>query len=373
MLLFLLACVLPAFLVSLAATEFVRRRAAGWGLIDRPAARKVHRQPTPLGGGLAIWLGVVLPIAAAHLTAWLVAEGAISDAVLAAFFSRLPVHLPGVLEQAGRMWLILVGGTLLACLGLLDDRRGLPVWPRLAVQLCVAAGLVAAGVRATVFVDLPWIGGTVSVAWIVLLVNAFNFLDNMNGLTGGIGLIAASVLAAVMLTSLDEPQWLVGGALLVLAASLAGFLAHNWRGRIFMGDSGSYFVGLVMASMTIVGTFYEHDGGHGPRHVMLAPLCILAVPLYDFGSVVLIRLLQGRSPFQPDKSHFSHRLVELGLSQRGAVLTIHLATLTTGLAALLLYRVESWTGAVLIAVLVVCVLAIIAILETAGRRAGRNP
>jgi UDP-GlcNAc:undecaprenyl-phosphate GlcNAc-1-phosphate transferase len=100
---------------------------------------------------------------------------------------------------------------------------------------------------------------------------------------------------------------------------------------------------------------------------MLAPLFILAVPLYDITSVILIRLSQGRSPFQPDKCHFSHRLVELGLKPKFAVMTVHLTTLTTGLGALLLYQVPGWSGAGLIAGLIACVLAVIAILETAGR------
>ena len=98
------------------------------------------------------------------------------------------------------------------------------------------------------------------------------------------------------------------------------------------------------------------------------PLMVLAVPLYDFTSVTLIRIGQGKSPMVGDQQHFSHRLVELGLRTKGAVLTVHLATLTTGLAALLLYRVHDWPGAILILALVVCILAIIAILETAGRK-----
>jgi UDP-GlcNAc:undecaprenyl-phosphate GlcNAc-1-phosphate transferase len=135
-----------------------------------------------------------------------------------------------------------------------------------------------------------------------------------------------------------------------------------------MGDTGSYFIGLVMACATLRGTYYEYDEAPESRHVILAPLCILAIPLYDFCSVMIIRTLQGRSPFHADKSHFSHRLVEIGLRPRDAVLTIHLATLTTGLAALLLYRVHDWPGAVLVVALVVCILAIIAILETVGRK-----
>jgi hypothetical protein len=137
--------------------------------------------------------------------------------------------------------------------------------------------------------------------------------------------------------------------LLVLTGSLAGFLVHNWPpAKIFMGDTGSYFIGLMLASTTVLGTYYDYTEDAARRHVILAPLCILAVPLYDFCSVMLIRLLEGRSPFHADKSHFSHRLVELGLKPRHAVLTIHLATLTTGLGALLLYRVSDWSGALLI-------------------------
>ncbi len=134
-----------------------------------------------------------------------------------------------------------------------------------------------------------------------------------------------------------------------------------------MGDSGSYFIGLIIATMTVLGTFYEETSG-GSRHVILAPLCILAVPLYDTASVVLIRLKEGRSPFHPDKKHFSHRLVEMGLQPTSAVLTVHLTTITTGLAGLLLFHVPGWTEALLVLAIVACVIALIAILETAGRR-----
>ncbi|MCA9068038.1 MAG: undecaprenyl/decaprenyl-phosphate alpha-N-acetylglucosaminyl 1-phosphate transferase, partial [Planctomycetaceae bacterium] len=206
--------------------------------------------------------------------------------------------------------------------------------------------------------------------WYLVLINVFNFLDNMDGLFFCIALIASLLFSVVMLTGTSEPRWLVGGALLVLAGSISGFLFfHNWPpARIFMGDSGSYFIGLLLASLTMLGTYYEHTEVETSRHVILAPLCILAVPLYDISSVILIRLKQGRSPFQPDKSHFSHRLVELGLKPSRAVLTIYLATLTTGLGGLLLYQVEDWTGALLVALLISCVLAMIGILETAGRR-----
>lgn len=256
-------------------------------------------------------------------------------------------------------------------MGLLDDRFGLSWKCRLAVQIFIAVGLVSAGVRATVFISQPWIGSVLTVLWIVTLINAVNFLDNMDALSSGIGMIAATMFATIMLTAVGEPRYFVGGCLLLLVGALGGFLVHNWPpAKIFMGDAGSTFVGLMLATLTVVGTFY--DTSLGKPHVMLAPLCILAVPLYDFSSVMLIRLLEGRSPFQPDKSHFSHRLVELGLSRKYAVLTVHFATLTTGLGALLLYRVPDWNSAAIVIALVTCVLAMVAILETAAHRKTRQ-
>ena len=361
---FALACVVPAAVVSFSVTAVMRRMAPRWGLVDQPAARKVHTTPTPLGGGVGIYLGCVLPLGMAHLAALWAARQEPAPAYIPA---EWVVHLPGLLQRSGQMWCIIAAGAVLVAMGLLDDLKGLRWQPRLAVQLVLAAALIGAGVRASVFVDQPWVGYVVSVVWLVVLVNAFNFLDNMDGLSGGIGLICALLFAAVMLASQAEPRWLVGGCLLVLAGSLLGFLWHNWPpAKIFMGDAGSTFLGLMLASLTMSGTFYSRE--QSGRHVILAPVCVLAVPLYDFASVMIIRLREGRSPFHADKCHFSHRLVELGLPRKYAVLTVHLATLTTGLGALLLYRLPDWPAAWLVIALTLCVLTIIAILETVGRR-----
>lgn len=361
---FVAACVAPAFLISLAVTGLMRVVAPKVGLIDRPAARKVHTTPTPLGGGLGIYCGFVIPVVLAVLGAYWAAG---RDSLPEWWPPEVTARLPGLLDRSGLIWLLLGAGTLLSAAGLLDDLRPVPWQPRLALQFGVAAALVLGGVRGTLFVEHPWIGAALSVLWIVGLINSLNFLDNMDALAGGIGLIAATIFAVVMLTATGEPRWLVGGALLLLAGSLAGFLVHNRPpARIFMGDSGSTLLGLLLASLTVLGTFY--DESLPSRHVILAPLCVLAVPLYDTATVLWIRLREGRSLFQPDKCHFSHRLVDLGLSRRGAVRTVHLCTLTTGLGALLLYRVEGWTGALIIVTLVLCVLAIINVLETAARR-----
>lgn len=360
---FLIAgCLLPALITSLAMTGLIRWLAPRWGLIDKPSARKVHQVPTPLGGGIGIWCGVMLPLVAVQIciSVW-------SQSPPSWLPADLAPHLAGAVSRSRELWLVMGASTVLAATGLMDDFRPLSWRLRLALQFGISALIVAAGVRATVFSSNPWFGAVISVFWFVILVNSFNFLDNMDGLSSGIALIVSLVFAVMMLTKPHEPHLFVGGFFLIVAGSLLGFLYHNWSpARIFMGDAGSYFLGFSIACMTILGTFYSAADANS--HVCLAPLCVMAVPLYDLISVVLIRLWEGRSPFQPDKRHFSHRLVDLGLTKVQAVLTVHLTTLTTGLLGLLLYAVSTWAAGLLIVSCVGCVLALIAILESAPRR-----
>jgi UDP-GlcNAc:undecaprenyl-phosphate GlcNAc-1-phosphate transferase len=366
----LVGSIAPSLIVSWAAAHVVRRRAAGWGLVDEPGHRKVHQAPTPLGGGLAIWLGVLLPFAAGQVVLWLVLVDAIDAAWLPAFVQP---HVDGLRAMSGRLWVLLAAGTVLMLLGLADDRRELDWRLRLGVQALVAALAVWQGWRITVFVDWPLVTAGLTVLWIVGIVNAFNMLDNMDGLSGGVATIAGSMLAAVMLLVPDpqtaQPQLFVAGFLLVLVGAIAGFLWHNKPpARMFMGDAGSYFIGFLLAMATIMATF---TGGGLPRHAILAPLLVLAVPLYDLLTVIFIRLRAGRSPFAGDKSHFSHRLVELGMTKGQAVLTIYLTTATCGLGALVLHQVDV-VGAAIVVLLVGCVLTLIAVLETVGRRNHRR-
>ncbi len=373
----ILAAVVPSMVLAWAAAWPLRRFGPRLGLVDRPGRRKVHAEPTPTSGGLAIWLGVVGVFAMGQIGLWaLSATGQLhADAPS---LGGMPVpafaapHLAGLWQQSGKLWTMLAGGTVLMLLGLADDRRGLDWRLRLAVETAVATAMVLGGWRMSLFIDAPWLTGALSVLWIVGLVNSFNMLDNMDGLSAGVAAIAAAMLAAVMLMvpkpESSQPQLFVGGFLLVLVGSLLGFLWHNRPpARLFMGDAGSYLVGYLLAMTTLSATF---AGANVPRHAILAPLCVLAVPLYDSITVVAIRLRQGRSPFEGDKSHFSHRLVELGMTKTQAVGTIWLATATCGLGALLLHQVNT-AGACVVLLLVACVLVLVGILETAGRRKRR--
>ncbi len=364
--------VLPSFLISWGSVRYVRRWALRWQLLDRPGARKVHTTPTPMGGGLAIWLGVIVPLAVGQSVLGLLAAGGpLADWLGPWIPAVVAPHLPGLSARSPALWVLLGGGTLLMLVGLVDDWRGLGWQVRLGIQTCVATVCVLwQGWQLTAFIDVPWITWGLSVIWIVGLINSFNMLDNMDGLSAGVAAIGAAMLAAVLLVSpgnvTRQPQLFVAGFLLVMVGSLLGFLWHNRPpARIFMGDAGSYFVGFCIAVTTLLATYTEYQGTH--QHAVLAPLCVMAVPLYDMISVIWIRVREGRSPFQADKNHFSHRLVELGLSKGQAVLTIYLTTATCGLGALLLNRVDA-VGALVIVLMIVCILGLIAILETTARR-----
>ncbi|MDX1945338.1 MAG: MraY family glycosyltransferase [Pirellulaceae bacterium] len=369
LLLFLASAILPSFVVALWATYVVRGRAARWGLIDQPGERKVHQQPTPRGGGLAIWLGVVGTFAAGQLVLLLANRVPAIAALVPPFAAQ---HVGGIWQQSGKLWILLAAGTLLMLLGLADDRGGLSWKLRLAVEVAVAAVCVwlVPNLRLTAFIPAPLFTEGLSVLWIVALINSFNMLDNMDGLAGGVAAIAAAMLATVLLIAPDPenrgPQLFVAGLLLVLIGGILGFLWHNRPpAKIFMGDSGAYFIGFLIAAATLLATYSGYKAEQH-RHAILAPLCVLAVPLYDMTTVILIRLRAGKSPFQADKNHFSHRLVELGLSQPQAVATVYLTTATCGLGALLLHQVDT-TGAVIIMLLIGCVLTIIGILEATAR------
>lgn len=373
---YILATLLPSLLLAWMLGFVIRRIAPRVGLVDLPGHRKVHTVPVPLGGGLAIWGAVVVPLVAGVALVRTAATYKILAPfpALAKLQELLNVHAGGLRQQSGDLLFLLGCATILMLLGLADDKRGLDWRIRLLVQFGVAAAVVfGKGWKLTLFVDMPLLTGILSVLWIVGLVNSFNMLDNMDGLSAGVAAIASALLATVLLIAPDPesngPQLFVAGFLLVLVGALVGFLWHNRPpARLFMGDAGSYFVGFLIAVCTMLATF---SGTNLPRHAILAPLCVLAVPLYDTISVVCIRLRRGQSPFVGDKNHFSHRLVDLGLTKTQAVLTIYLATAACGLGALVLHQVNA-LGAVTIGLSISCLLAVIAILETTARRKTGN-
>jgi UDP-GlcNAc:undecaprenyl-phosphate/decaprenyl-phosphate GlcNAc-1-phosphate transferase len=343
------------FVLSVALCAVARQAAPRVGLVDRPGGHKGHRQPTPLGGGAAIWATTLLILLAGTLVVALVGR-------------RLPqplrVHVDGALASLPRLAEIFGLATVMMVMGLVDDIKNLDWRPRLGLQVLCATILAATGIRITLFglFANPFIEGTVTVLWIVGMTNAFNMLDNMDGLAASVGLIAALLFCAAQVVVEDL---FVPAILLVLAGALGGFLIHNRApARLFMGDAGSNFLGFLLGTLTVVGTFTRERYS---RCSVLAPLLVMAVPLYDMSTVILIRLREGRSPFKGDRRHFSHRLVARGLTPPHAVLTIDLVTLAGGLGVLLLPWLD-WPAAAVVMAQTVCLLGVVAVLEMSASR-----
>ncbi len=334
---------LSAAVVTYLLTGLVRRLALRIGAIAVPRGRDVHTIPIPRLGGVAIYLGVLGGVFVA---------------------SQLPV-LRRAFDYSTETVAVLVAGGVIVLVGALDDRFGLDPLTKLAGQATAAGVLVLMGVQWTA-VYLPW-GGSggstgsllllgqdqgvlITVFLCVLLVNAMNFVDGLDGLAAGIGTIAATATCAFALGLLGQQNGDVNAyppALIaaVLAGACAGFLPHNFQpARLFMGDSGSMFIGLTLAAATTTAsgrTNYSTTGATGAL-ALVTPLIVVAavvfVPLLDLLLAVVRRTRAGTSPFAPDKMHLHHRLLEIGHSQRRAVLLIYLwaGVLSFGAVALAL-------------------------------------
>jgi len=275
------------------------------------------------------------------------------------------IHTEGFLDKINGLMVVIGAALVLHLVGLWDDKRHISPFIKLVIQFAVAiAAAVFADIRVELFIESKVVTTALSVVWIVVIINAFNFLDNMDGLSAGIAAITSTVLfVAAALGS----QLFVGALALVFIGTLLGFLVFNFApAKIFMGDAGSLPVGFFVAILTLRTTYYHQDQGGG-LYPVLMPLVVMAVPLYDFISVTILRISQGKSPFVGDTQHFSHRLKRRGLSDTHTVLTLYLATICTGLSAIFLYYVDL-TGAILVFVQVLMILVIIAILEMTGNR-----
>jgi UDP-GlcNAc:undecaprenyl-phosphate GlcNAc-1-phosphate transferase len=350
-----LATIGVSFVISFLATSLSRNVAHRLGMLDRPGRHKVHAAPVPMLGGSAIFAtfaGVTL-LATAVCRYW--AATGTPDWLPAA----IAMHVAGVADKAPKALAILAGALVLHVVGLIDDRRNLGPWLKLVAQLAVAFCVVFfCDVRALTLAGRA-VSVVVSVLWLVTIINAFNFLDNMDGLAGG---VAAIVAAALISSSAQVGQLFVPAWLCALLGAICGFMVFNFPpARVFMGDAGSLVIGYMLAVLTCLTTYVAPDGRYYAYGVFV-PLVLMAVPLYDMGSVILLRLRDRRNPMVGDRRHFSHRLLRKGMTVRKAVLTIYLCTAATAISATLLSLVGTY-GAVLVFAQTVMVVMVLALLE----------
>lgn len=352
-----------SFALSAVLTAIVRKLTTRVGLVAHPTQDRYHRTAVPLGGGIAIFTTLMTFILAATIAIKLFPDR------LNALAQAANINLADFLAKINQLWFLLLCTFILFALGLSDDIKSLSPYFKLVVQFAVAMIAAAfADVRVELFIENKLITSALSAIWIVLIVNAFNFLDNMDGASAGIAAITGSILFTAAAIS---GQIFIGGLAIVFIGTLLGFLIFNFPpAKIFMGDAGSLVVGFFVALLTLRTTYYQ-QAQSGQWYVVFMPLIVMAVPLYDFISVTLLRISQGKSPFIGDTQHFSHRLKRHGLTDTQTVLTLYLATLATGLAAIFLYQVNL-TGVILVFTQTIMVLAIIAVLETTTRNNQSN-
>ncbi len=333
---------LLAFLIALSATLVltvpVRALAIRVGMVDLPGPRKVHLKPIPLLGGLAMYSGVML-------------------AVLIAFDG------PARAQSFG----IVTGATLVAIVGFLDDRGWLHHQVKLFIGMPLAAViLLASGIHAQVFSVLlgghagQWLDAALTILWVVGITASFSILDHMDGLCAGVAAMASVFFALIAYLN---GQTLVTTLAAAVLGAAAGFLRWNFKpAKIFMGDGGAMFLGFLMATLALKLRL-EHANTAAS---WLAPVLILCATIFDTTLVTISRSRRGLLPFStPGKDHSAHRLANLGLGQRGAVLAMYLAGAVCGCAAVLVTYLST-TGAILVGALVmISMLPAVAWLERA--------
>ncbi len=335
-------------------------RGPSFGLVDFPGGPLRHRIAVPLGGGVAIWFATLAVLGLGALAF------RFGRSLLPEVIAR---YVDGLWYRSEELALILILATAVMVIGLVYDLFETGWWFRLGAQVALAAFLAASGCRVTLFWPLsyPAIGGLITVLWVVGLTNAFTFLDNMDGLAAGVGLVASLLFAAAQaqMGGLFAPA-----VLLVLAGSLGGFLIYNrYPARIFMGDSGSGFIGFLLAAMTVAGTYFRYGRDDSPYGV-LSPLLVMAVPLYESAWVFWFWLGERNDSFLRNRRHFSYRLLESGLTPPRAVQVVVLVSLGAGLAAPLLHRFDGFET-LLVVGQSACLIGVLAILETTSIRRNR--
>ena len=314
-----------ALFVAAALTPFLITIARRRGLVDRGNARKVHKAPTPRIGGLAIVAGFFAPLLA---------------------LAFIPGHVQTFFAQHHSVWMLLGCGAAIAALGLYDDLHGASAKQKLVVQIAVAIAMVSVGGYRIEHLQIPF-GGIqqvgmlatpLSVLWIVGIVNAINLIDGLDGLAGGVALIVVVTNLVLGLVHGDVMTVLLMTA---LAGGVIGFLFYNLNpAQIFMGDTGSLFLGFILATVSL-----RTSHKSSTAWALLVPVIALGLPIADTLLAFIRRALRGQSPFHPDREHIHHKLLDIGLTHRQAVLALYGTCVCLASAALMLSFSSSRTNA----------------------------
>lgn len=337
-------------------TPLAAKLAAKLDVMDRPSGEKhkFHGKATPLLGGVAMLSGWLL-VLAGGLLLWSQA-GAFAQAEI------ITRYFPGAYSLLNRIFFLTLGAVLATALGTWDDIHHLKAHWKFLGQLIVALIAVGPGhIRISLFVAAPWFGFAITVFWFMMLMNAINFFDNMDGLAAGTAAIALTLFAVAA----GFQQQYFTACLSALGAGCAlGFWFYNYTpASIFMGDGGSHLLGYLLA-LASAGTTFFNPSVASSKVPVLIPLCILAVPIFDAITVTIVRAMNGKPFWIGDHNHISHRFVRMGLSRKRSVQLVHILCLLTGLGALPMMW-GSIATTIIIAVQMVLLLLLITILQYA--------
>lgn len=279
--------------LALMFTPIMRSLARKTGVVDMPDGLKRHRKPTPYFGGVAIYLAFML-----GLVCVVVIRRSVESKLLG----------------------LIVGGTIICGLGVLDDCWRLSVWTKLFGQTVAAVVLVMSGLRLEIVYLSPSLNVALSVLWIVGITNALNLIDIMDGLAASVAFVAAATFFFIAVPTGDLLTAVVSAG---LAGACIGFVGYNWHpASIFMGDAGSLFLGFMLAAVSISTSYTATN-----NIALLSPLLILAVPIYDTFYVSILRMAKGKNPFKGSRDHFALRLKAIGLRDQHVVVIVCLISL----------------------------------------------
>ena len=313
---------LASFVISLVLTPFMIFLAKRWKIVDRPNERKVHQHEIPLLGGLAIYLGFLVPILFLQ--------------------PSHPVHFP-----------LLLAGLVILITGLIDDKYSIPAWQKLAGQFIAATIIIFFGDITVTYINVPW-GGVlefgifsipITYLWIIGVTNAINLIDGLDGLSAGVSAIA--LLAMSGMAFIMEDAYVFSMAVL-LVGSILGFLPYNfYPAKIFMGDTGALFLGFMISVLSLLGfkniTFIS----------FIVPILILGVPLSDTIFAIIRRIVHKKPISKPDRSHLHHCLLNLGFTHRQTVIIIYAISSLFALFAFIFSMTTVWGSILLLAIVIV--------------------
>lgn len=315
---------LLAMLVSFVLTPYIKNLAFAIGAIDKPDNRKVHKKIMPRLGGLAIYIAFMVAAVASLEMTW---------------------------DIVG----ILVGGTVIVIVGVLDDKYQLPAKVKLLGQIVAACVLIAFDIRIE-WVNNPF-GGyyyldllsiPLTIFWVISFTNVVNLIDGLDGLAAGVSAIAS---ITVILVAVQMGYYHIAIMTAALAGGIIGFIRYNFNpATIFMGDTGSMFIGYMLAAISVYGAVKT-----AATIALIVPAIALGLPIMDTAFAILRRYSNGRPIFQPDKGHLHHRLLAMGMNQKQAVLLMYAITAALGIAAVLWAEVDGFYAALIIAVIITAV------------------